>query len=155
MKPVLALAAMAAIFSAPALAQPPSAVTEGAVRVEGVSPEKAPGAIDTRTLIDGAAPPVADDLPQPKTQVTIDTSVRETPTAIIETTTETVTPVSDRPALDPQNPIAPEVQALVRSKPGYTTADIAAAQLAAVLATPAAAPTTIVTTTTITPKGDD
>lgn len=152
MKSVLASAALAVILAAPALAQPPSTATEGTVKVEGVSPEKVLGAIDTEKLIDEAPPAETTELPQPRTQVTVDTSVRETPTAVIETTTETITPVSDRPALDPENPIAPEVQALVESKPNYTTKDIAAAQLAAVLATPAAAPTTIVTTTTTTPK---
>lgn len=152
MKSILVSATFAAILAAPAIAQPPSVTSEGNVAVEGVSPEKVLGAIDTGRLI--SEQPVADKatIPAGKTQVTIDTKVEETPTAIIETTTETITPVSDRPALDPANPIAPEVQALVESKPNYTTKDIAEAQLAAVLATPPAAPTTIVTTTRTTPK---
>jgi len=152
MKSVLVSATLAAILAAPALAQPPSTTTEGNLTVEGVSPEKVLGAIDTEKLIDETPPTETADLPQPRTQVNVDTTVRETPTAVIETTTETITPVSDRPELDPDNPIAPEVHAVVQSKPNYTTQDLAAAQLAAVLATPAAAPTTVVTTTTTTPK---
>ncbi len=84
--------------------------------------------------------------------MTIDTDVRETPTAVVETTIATVAPVSTRPALDPANPIAPEVQAVVAAKKNYTTKDLAAAQLAAVLATPPSTPTTTITTTTTTPK---
>ncbi len=78
--------------------------------------------------------------PQPPDSVTVDTQVSETPTATIETTTETVTPVSDRPSVDPDNPIAPEVKALVAAKKNYTTADIVRAQHEAMLATPASAP---------------
>ena len=82
------------------------------------------------------------------------TVVSETPNAIIEQTSETIIPVSDRPALDLENPIAPEVQAVVETKKNYTTADLANAQLAAVLATPASEPTTTITTTRTTPKTD-
>ena len=94
----------------------------------------------------------APEAPKPNTTVVIDTEVRETPAATVETTTEIITPVSDRPALDPNNPIAPEVKALVDSKKSYTTADIAKAQHEAMLATPISQPTTIVTTTTTTPR---
>lgn len=101
-------------------------------------------------------PPAAVDTaataPQPATAVTVETEVTETPTATIETTTEIVQPVSDRPALDPANPRAPEVQAVVESKKNYTTADIVKAQHEAMLATPISEPTTITTTTTTTEK---
>jgi hypothetical protein len=126
MKSVLVSVALAAVLTAaPALAQPPT-----------------------------DAPPVdaaQAEPPKPATSVTVDTTVQETPTARIETTTEVIAPVSTRPPMDAENPIAPEVQALVASKPNYTTKDIAAAQLAAVLATPPAMPTTTVTTTRTTP----
>lgn len=97
-----------------------------------------------------AQPPA--EIPQPQTSVTVDTQVSETPTAIIETKTETVAPVSTRPAVDPENPIAPEVKAIVAAKKNYTTADIVKAQNEAMLATPASAPTTVITTTTTTQK---
>jgi hypothetical protein len=97
-----------------------------------------------------AQPP--NGIPQPQTSVTVDTQVTETPTAVIETKTETVSPISTRPAVDPDNPIAPEVKAVVAAKKNYTTADIVKAQHEAMLATPASAPTTVVTTTTTTPK---
>jgi len=152
MKLALASVAIAAVVAAPALAQPPVA-TEGSVKVEGVAPEKVLGAIDTGALVDGA--PAADaEPPQAKTTVTVETQVDETPTATIETKTEVIAPVSDRPALDPANPIAPEVQAVVEDKAGYTTKDLAQAQLAAVLSTPASIPTTVITTTTTTPKSE-
>ncbi len=154
MKSALLSAALAAAFAAPAFAQPPTA-TEGGVIVQGVSPEKVLGAIDTEKLVqesEGAPVVESANLPTSKTQVTIDTRVEETPTATVETTTEVITPVSDRPTMDAANPIAPEVHAVVKAKPNYTTKDIAEAQLAAVLATPAAAPTTTVTTTRTTPK---
>lgn len=153
MKSVLATAAVAAILSsAPALGQPPTVVTEGNVRVEGVAPEKVLGAIDTEKLVEDAQTVETADAPAPARSVTVETRVEETATARVGTTTEVITPVSTRPELDAANPIAPEVQALVKSKANYTTADIAAAQLAAVLATPATTPTTIVTTTRTTPK---
>jgi hypothetical protein len=133
MKSVLVSAAFAALVAAPAIAQPPTGTTtEGNVKVE-----------------EAVTPPVQ---AQSSTQVTVDTTVEETTTARVETTTEVIAPVSDRPALDATNPIAPEVQALVQSKPNYTTKDIVDAQLAAVLATPPAAPTTVITTTRTTPK---
>jgi hypothetical protein len=98
------------------------------------------------------AQPSAAPIPQPQTSVTVETQVTETPSATVETKTETVTPVSTRPAVDPDNPIAPEVRAVVAAKKNYTTADIVKAQYEAMLATPASAPTTVVTTTTTTPK---
>lgn len=125
------------------------------MRVEGIAPDKVLGAIDTTQLVEGAATaqtsPEAEP-PQPSTQITVQTTVSETPTATIETKTEVIAPVADRPALDPANPIAPEVQAVVADKSNYTTEDIAQAQLAAVLASPTSIPTTTITTTTTTPK---
>ncbi len=170
MNRLLVSAALAAIIATPALAQqqpptdtvPSSSVTaEGNVRVEGVTPGKVLGAIDTQALVEAEAEATADakppadiaaEAPAPKTQVTVDTSVQQTATATIETKTEVIEPVSDRPQLDAANPIAPEVQAVVEAGARYTTEDIAAAQLAAVLATPASVPTTTITTTTTTQK---
>lgn len=153
MKSLLATAAAVAILAAfPAFTQPPTVVTEGNVRIEGVAPEKVLGAIDTEKLADDGQPGETADAPAAATSVSVETKVEETPTARIETTTEVITPVSTRPELDATNPIAAEVQALVKWKSNYTTADIAAAQLAAVLATPASTPTTVVTTTRTTPK---
>lgn len=151
MKFVLVSAALAVVLAAPAIAQPPTVTTEGNVTVEGVAPEKVLGAIDTEKLVD-AAPTETAQAPAVQTQVTVDTRIEETPSATIETTTEVITPVSDRPAMDPNNPIAPEVKTLVENKPNYTTKDLAEAQLAAVLATPPAAPTTTIITTVTTPK---
>jgi hypothetical protein len=127
-------------------------VTEGKVRAEGIAPEKVLGAIDPEKLADDRQPGETADAPTAATSVTVETKVEETPTARVETTTEVITPVSTRPELDATNPIAPEVQALVKWKSNYTTADIAAAELAAVLATPPSTPTTVVTTTRTTPK---
>ncbi len=161
MKRVLVSVAIAALLAAPAIAQPPAVEAEavGRVKVEGIAPEKVLGAIDTSQLVDDQpaedAQPPESSAPEARTEVTVETSVRETPTAIIETKTEVIAPVSDRPALDPTNPIAPEVQALVSSKARYTTEDIAKAQLAAVLATPASIPTTTITTNTTTQKPND
>jgi len=163
MKSILVSAALAAILAAPAFAQQPPADTvpsstvtaEGSVRIEGVSPEKVLGAIDTEALVEAEAetqPAVTAEAPAPKTQVTVDTSVQQTATATIETKTEVIEPVSDRPQLDAANPIAPEVNAVVKAGASYTTKDIAEAQLAAVLATPASVPTTTITTTTTTQK---
>lgn len=162
MKRALVSVALAALLAAPAIAQQPPAEVDAeakaAVQVEGIAPEKVLGAIDTSKLVEGqpaedAAPPES-GAPEARTSVTVDTTVSETPTAVVETTTEVIAPVSTRPALDPSNPIAPEVKALVSEKPRYTTEDIAKAQLAAVLATPASVPTTTITTTTTTPKPD-
>jgi len=155
MKSILVSAALASVFAvAPALAQPPTGVTEGNVRIEGIAPEKVLGAIDTSKLAEDAEPveTAEADTPTAATSVTVETKVEETATARVETTTEVITAVSTRPELDASNPIAPEVQALVKAKANYTTEDIAAAQLAAVLATPASTPTTTVTTTRTTPK---
>lgn len=154
MKRALASIAVAALLAAPALAQPPVSV-EGAVKVEGIAPEKVLGAIDTDALVDGEASVTTQPAGQPpeaKTQVIVETEVEETPTAIVETKTEVIQPVSERPAVDPANPIAPEVQAVVEAKARYTTADLVKAQHEAILATPPSMPTTIITTTTTTPK---
>lgn len=153
MKSLLATAAAAALLAAvPAFAQPPTVVTEGNVRVEGVAPEKVLGAIDPQKIAEDTQPVETADAPVAATSVTVETKVEDTATARVETTTEVITPISTRPELDAANPIAPEVQAVVKANARYTTADIAAAQLAAVLATPASTPTTIVTTTRTTPK---
>lgn len=132
-----------AFAAAPAFAQQPPtdpATSQGQVAVHGAEPS----AVVTTTV---EAP-----TPQPTTAVSVATEVVETPTATIETTTEIAAPVSDRPALDPANPRAPEVQAVVASKKNYTTADIVKAQHEAMLATPVSQPTTITTTTTTTQK---
>lgn len=161
MKRILASTALAVAFAvAPAFAQPPQpeVTTEGAVTVQGVEPSKVLGAIDTSKLV-GDQPAAIEVVeapdtqpPEPKKQVIVDASVKETPTATVETTTEIITPVSGRPALDPDHPIAPEVQAVVDMKKNYTTADIAKAQHQAMLATPVSVPTTVLTTTTTTQK---
>lgn len=102
-----------------------------------------------------ASPAFAQAEPPANTPLVVSkTTVEETPAATVETTTEAIIPVSDRPALNPENPIAPEVQAVVDTNKRYTTADLVNAQLAAVLATPASEPTTIITTTRTTPKTD-
>src|SRR5262245_22987420 len=93
------------------------------------------------------------DAPKPKTNVTVETDVQQTPGATIETRKETATPVSDRPKLDPENPIAPEVQAVASSGKKYTTKDIVLAQLEAIKKTPITEPTTVTTTTVTTPTG--
>lgn len=128
MKTLLATAALAVFFAAPALAQPPA---------------------------DTSAPaPTVTDAPPNTPLVLKSTVVADTPDATVEKTTEAIVPISQREALDPTNPIAPEVKAVVAAKKHYTTADLAEAQLAAVLATPASEPTTVITTTTTTPKTD-
>lgn len=159
MKILLTSTALAVAFAvAPAVAQPPTAETtiEGNVTVQGIEPSKVLGAIDTSKLVGEQPAPVEvatnAQPPEPKKQVTIDTTVRETPAATVETTTEVVAPVSDRPALDADHPIAPEVHAIVAAKKNYTTADIVKAQHDAMLATPVSVPTTVVTTTTTTQK---
>ncbi|MEQ1610350.1 MAG: hypothetical protein ABL956_15495 [Hyphomonadaceae bacterium] len=58
--------------------------------------------------------------PQSEKSVVVDTTVADTPAAKVETTTEVITPVSDRPALDAEHPIAQEVQAVVDGKKNYT-----------------------------------
>lgn len=158
MKIHLVSAAMAALFAAPAFAQPPetAAAPKASITVEGVDPAEVLGAIDPTKLVDSDAPAATaqSEPPANKPLVLSQTTVAETPTATIEQTTETIVPISDRPALNPENPIAPEVQAVVETKKHYTTADLANAQLAAVLATPASEPTTTITTTRTTPKSD-
>jgi hypothetical protein len=144
-----------ALALSPAYAQQPppaSPETEGEIIVQGVEPSEVLGAIETEKLV--AGPPAESDEPQPptsKTEVIVDTEVQRTADAKIETTTEVIKPVSARPPLDPETPIAPEVQAVVDSKRNYTTADIVLAQLEAVRNTPVVQPTTTITTTTVTP----
>lgn len=144
MKTLLASTALAIAFAAsPAYAQQPPTDTitaQGQVAVQGAEPST----VETTVAVPEA--------PQPNTTVVIDTEVKETPAATVETTTEIITPVSGRPALDPNNPIAPEVQAIVDTKKSYTTADIVKAQHEAMLATAISEPTTIVTTTTTTAR---
>lgn len=159
MKRALLSAAAAALLAATAFAQPPTveAEAEGNVKIEGIAPEKVLGAIDTEKLVDAekSTPATATDAKLPPTQVTTGTTVRETPTTVVELTTEVIAPVKVRPALDPENPIAPEVKAVVEAKGNYTTADLVRAQHEAVLATPVSVPTTIIRTTTTTPKSND
>jgi len=167
MKFLLASSALAAAFLiAPAYAQqakaakPPTveSTTQGTVTVQGVEPSKVLGSIDTGKLVDDPKPAdtqvaVTSESPPPnKSEVTEVTTVEHTPTAKVETTTEIVTPVSGRPTLNPSNPIAPEVAAVVNSGRKYTTKDIVLAQLQAIKNTPAVEPTTTTTTTTTTPK---
>jgi hypothetical protein len=153
MKFVLATAALAAVFAAPAFAQPPTVAAEGNLRVEGIAPDKVLGAIDTGKLVDEQPQPApAAEAPPVLNSVTIDTHVTETPVATVATTTEVIAPISTRPAIDPANPIAPEVQAVVEAKSNYTTQDLVQAQLAAVVATSPSKPTTTITTTVTQPK---
>jgi len=144
MKMLLVSTLAVAFAAAPAFAQQPPtapATSQGQVTVQGAEPS----AVETTATVEVAAP-------QPSTAVTVATEVVDTPTATIATTTEIAAPQSDRPALDPNNPRAPEVQAVVAAKKNYTTADIAKAQHDAMLATPVSQPTTITTTTTTTQK---
>lgn len=159
MRFLLASSAIAIAFAvAPAYAQQ-SPLTEGSVKVQGVPPSQVLGAIDPAQLTDKAqaeaaattTTTVSSPPPEAKTQVTVDTKVEQRADATVETRTEVITPVSGRPALDPDNPIAPEVQAVVDKKKRYTTADIVAAQLEAMRNTPVTRPTTTITTTTTTP----
>jgi hypothetical protein len=168
MKFLLASSAIAIAFAgSPAYAQQPQQAsppvtaessTEGAVKVEGVEPSKVLGAIDTEKLAkedaadETASTQAADQQPpENKPHVTVDTKVEQRADATVETKTETITPVSGRPALNPDNPIAPEVQEVVAKKKRYTTADIVAAQLEAIRNTPPVEPTTTITTTTTVP----
>jgi hypothetical protein len=166
MKLLLVSSALAAVFAtAPAYAQqapaqkPPTAEssTTGSVTVQGVEPSKVLGSIDTEKLVDDAKPAdeqvtVTSQAP-PANQAKVDevTTVERTPTATVETKTEVITPVSGRPTLNPDNPIAPEVAAVVNSGKKYTTKDIVLAQLEAIKNTPVTEPTTTITTTTTTP----
>jgi ABC-type amino acid transport substrate-binding protein len=159
MKLLLASSALAAaLAAAPAMAQPPAIATHGQVSVQGAEPSKIAGAIDADKLVrDQAAEgsvqvAVNTQPPQPQTSVTVDTTTHETAAAQVETTTEVITPVSGRPALDAEYPIAPEVKAVVAAKKKYTTADIALAQHDAMMKTPVSEPTTVIVTTTTTPK---
>lgn len=159
MKNHLALAAIVALFAAPSYAKPPAETTaapEAGISVQGVDPAKVLGAIDPEKLAttEASADVVATAPPSNTPLVVSKTTVQETPDATVEQTTETIIPISNRPAIDPENPIAAEVQAVVNSKKHYTTADLANAQLAAVIATPASEPTTTIVTTRTTPKSD-
>lgn len=163
MKFLLASSALAAAFAiAPAYAQEvpitkpaAEATAEGTVTVQGVEPSKVLGAIDTKQLVEQPAPTDEKDqtaqAPAPKTQVTVDETTIQTADAKVETKVETITPVSGRPAVDPETPISAEVQAVVDSGKKYTTADIVTAQLEAMKNTPPVNPTTTITTTTTTP----
>jgi hypothetical protein len=114
-----------------------------------------PSTVQPTTPTESAPATVVADAPQPQTSVTIDTVVSETPSATVETTTEIITPVSDRPPPSTWSTRSrPEVQAIVDRKKNYTTADIVKAQHEAVLATPVSLPTTVITTTTTTAKSD-
>jgi hypothetical protein len=126
------------------------------VTVQGVEPSKVLGAIDTEKLVD--QPPAeqgkvveTSEAPPAKAAISVDTSTKQTADAIVETKTEVITPVSDRPKLNPDNPIAPEVLAVANSGKKYTTKDIVLAQLEAIKKTPVSEPTTVITTTTTTP----
>jgi hypothetical protein len=154
----------AALVVAPAYAQqsPPKpatgdSATTGTVTVQGVEPSKVLGSIDTSKLVDepavtaDAQVAVTSEPPTPKSAISVDTSTRQTADAIIDTKTEVITPVSDRPKLDPSNPIAPEVLAVANSGKKYSTKDIVLAQLEAIKATPVTTPTTTITTTVTTP----
>jgi hypothetical protein len=165
MKTLLVSSALAAVLAvAPAYAQQspskPATVdsqTQGTVTVQGVEPSKVLGAIDTDKLVD--QPPAEDEakvaetsqVPPPKAAVSVDTSTKQTADATIDTKTEVITPVSDRPKLNPDNPIAPEVLAVANSGKRYTTKDIVLAQLEAMKKTPVSEPTTVITTTITTP----
>ena len=163
MKLILASSALAAVlFVAPAFAQQAkpeiSKEKEGTLTVQGVEPSKVLGAIDTSKLTDSgqasseASVQVAQQEPPPaKSSITVETTSEQTPTATIETKTEVIKPVSDRPKLDEEHPIAPEVMKVVNTKKRYTTKDIVMAQLEAVRNTPVTEPTTTITTTTTTP----
>ena len=166
MKLLLASSALAAVLVvAPAFAQQVSSPTishekEGTLTVQGVEPSKVLGAIDTQKLTDAnvnassetAVQVSSQQEPPPnKTSVTVDSTTQQTADARIDTTTEVIKPVSDRPKLDETHPIAPEVQAVVDTKKRYTTKDIVMAQLEAVRKTPVTEPTTVITTTTTTP----
>ncbi len=167
MKLLLASTALAfALAAAPAMAQPPTpaaeefvpapqAPIEGGVTVQGIEAAKVLGAIDPTELTDKPAiETAAVEPPAPRSEITIDTEVVETASAKVETRTEVITPVSAEAPANLENPIAAQVQAVVDAKPNYTTADLANAQLAAVLAMPASLPTTTITTTSTTPKTD-
>ncbi|RYG28153.1 MAG: hypothetical protein EON93_19130, partial [Burkholderiales bacterium] len=116
MKTLIVSTLAVAFAAAPAFAQqPPTApeTSQGQITVQGAEPS----AVTATAAVDVATP-------QPSTAVSVETEVVDTPTATIETKTEIAMPVSDRPALDPANPRAPEVQAIVSEKKNYTTADI-------------------------------
>lgn len=157
MKHALTYIGLAAITSSPALAQQPPAEGDGAAKAEGIAPDKVRGAIETQELVDEDPSPKADAIKAalPEMEVTTGTTTRETPTAVVEVTTEVVKPVQSRPELDAETPIAPEVKAVVDANARYTTEDLAKAQHEALLATPVSVPTKVVMTTTVTPKSDD
>ncbi len=156
----------AALAIAPAYAQkapstkPPAtaeSTTRDSVAVQGVEPSKVLGAIDTGKLTneagaEGRVTVTSKSPPLNKAEVSEITIIEKTPSAQVETKTEVITPVSGRPTLDPENPIAPEVAAVVNSGKKYTTRDIVLAQLEAIRNTPVSEPTTTITTTTTTPS---
>jgi hypothetical protein len=96
--------------------------------------------------------PPSDIPPNAKTRVTVDTTIKDKEDSTVKTINKEFTPVSGRPAIDPNRPIAPEVLAVVNRGKRYTTKDLVNAQLEAMLATPASKPTTNVTTTITTPR---
>jgi hypothetical protein len=166
MKLLLVSAALTAVLAiAPAYAQQaspqtpaakPDSAADGAITVQGVAPSRVLGSIQTDQLVD--TPPADEQItvttqPPPESATRVDevTTVERTPSATVETKTEVITPVSGRPTLDPKNPIAPEVAAVVNSGRKYTTKDIVLAQLEAIKNRPVSEPTTIITTTTTTP----
>jgi hypothetical protein len=161
MRSLLASSALAIAFAVPAYAQvapaKPATVestTQGTLIVQGIEPSRVLSSIDTQKLVGEPAQVTTIAQVQPpeaKTQVTVDTTTVQTPSAKVETTTEVITPVSGRPALDPEYPIAPEVRAVVSSGKRYSTKDIVLAQLEAMRNTPVTQPTTTITTTTTTP----
>lgn len=169
MKLLFVCSALAAVLAvAPAQAQqaassePPTAEssTDGSVKVEGVEPSRVLGAIETDKLVEdrpaGEQVSVTTQAPPANTTAIEEvTTVEKTPTATVETKTEVVTPVSGRPTLDPDNPIAPEVAAVVNSGKKYTTQDIVLAQLEAIKKQPVIQPTTTITTTTTTPTASE
>ncbi len=136
MKFLLASSALAAAFAiAPAYAQ------------QAPSPKPATVESTTEVTVTSESPPLN------KAEVSEVTTIERTEAAEVETKTEVITPVSGRPTLDPENPIAPEVAAVVNSGKKYTTQDIVLAQLEAMRNTPITEPTTVITTTTTTPGG--
>jgi hypothetical protein len=165
MKSLLVSSALAAVFAvAPAYAQQSSpkpatveSTTTGTLTVQGIEPSRVLSSIDTsklvgETAIDADAKvAVNSEPPAPRSTISVDTSTKQTAGAIVETKTEVITPVSDRPKLNSANPIAPEVLAVANSGKKYTTKDIVLAQLEAMKKTPVSEPTTVITTTTTTP----
>ena len=142
MKFVFATTALAAAMSlAPAFAEPASPPpAEGAVTVQGVSPSKVLGAIDTKKLVtpeqgptDQAGPPLS--IPEKTTSITT-----------IEAPLETAKPMVNIASV---NAPLPQEVASVASSGRYTTQDLVKAQLMAMNAAPPLKQP-VITTTTIT-----